>query len=89
MARFLQSQLLEATVHPLVGRRFVFLSVGKARSVPEVFLHRELREQMVLLRHEPDVRIGLLLRDGDAVEGNAPEGGLRRAGQEVKQGGLS
>ncbi len=89
MARFLQSQLLEATVHPLVGRRFVFLSVGKARSVPEVFLHRELREQMVLLRHQPDVRIGLLLRHGDAVEGNAPEGGLRRARQQVKQGGLS
>ena len=89
VACLLQPQLLKATVHPLVGLGFVFLPVGEPRSVPEVLLHRQFREQMVLLRHEPDVRIGLLLRHGNAVEGNAPEGGLRRAGQEVEQGGLS
>ena len=89
VACLLQPQLLKAAVHPLAGLGFALLPVGEARSVPEVLLHRQFREQVVLLRHEPDVRIGLLLRHGNAVEGNAPEGGLRRAGQEVEQGGLS
>ena len=89
MARFLQPQLLKATVQPVAGCGFVFLPVGEPRRVPEILLHRQLREQVVLLWHEPDVGIGLLFRHGNAVEGNAPEGGLRRAGQEVKQGGLS